>query len=356
MFALFAKAFLLSIPKADYSILNFECPIVDENVNPIKKCGPTLKTNVESIDSIRYAGFDCVTLANNHFRDYGDKGCITTIRELKRRKIDYVGGGLNIREAQQILYKEINDNKIAIVNFCENEFSIATKDRAGAAPLDLIENYNQIIEARNNSDYVIVIVHGGHEYYQLPSPRMKKLYRHFISIGADAVINHHQHCYSGYEYYKGKPIVYGLGNFCFDGNSKNRIWNEGYIASIDMQSEMISLEVIPYYQCDDFPLVEIISGDKKQKFVTSIQKLNEIISNDDLLNKNFEEWCNSRAPLIKNIFNSYHNRYLNAAAIRGWIGRPTSQAEQVAILNYIACEAHRDVTLNILFKELEING
>lgn len=43
---------------------------------------------------------------------------------------------------------------------------------------------------------------------------MQEIYRFFVDIGADAVINHHQHCYSGYEVYKEKPIFYGLGNFC----------------------------------------------------------------------------------------------------------------------------------------------
>ena len=42
---------------------------------------------------------------------------------------------------------------------------------------------------------------------------MKETYRFFVDCGADAVINHHQHCYSGYEYYKDKFICYGLGNF-----------------------------------------------------------------------------------------------------------------------------------------------
>ena len=340
------------IKKADYSIVNFECPIVEGDVKPITKCGPALRTNAYAVDSIKYAGFDCVTLANNHFRDFGDAGCKTTIEALNKNGIDYVGGGDNLREAQQVLYKEIKGSKVAFVNFCENEFSIATDTRAGAAPLDAVDNYNQILEARSNADYVIVIVHGGHEYYQLPSPRMKKLYRHFITIGADAVINHHQHCYSGYEYYEGKPIVYGLGNFCFDKDKNTSVWHDGYMVTISLEKENVYIELIPYVQCREYPVVTLIDGDKKQGFNTNIDVLNKIILNDELLKTRFDEWCNTRSQWIKSIFNSYHNRYLNAAASRGWIGRPASQKEMSVVMNYIMCEAHRDITLRVLFKDL----
>lgn len=335
------------ISRADYSIVNFECPVVNGDVKPIVKCGPALRTSAYAVDSIKYAGFDCVTLANNHFRDFGDEGCKTTIEELNKKAIDYVGGGLNISEAQQILYKEIKGHKVAFVNFCENEFSIATNESAGAAPLDAVDNYNQIVEARRNADYVIVIVHGGHEYYQLPSPRMKKLYRHFVTIGADAVVNHHQHCYSGYEYYNGKPIVYGLGNFCFDWKDKPIIWNEGYLASLDIVSEKISLELTPYNQCGKSSVVKFIEGEQRKKFFVDIEHINATIADDNLLEKSFDEWCNSRSQSIQTIFNSHHNRYLNFAARKGWIKRPASRKELLAELNYIVCEAHRDVTLNV---------
>lgn len=65
---------------------------------------------------------------------------------------------------------------IGIINFCENEWSIAEEDSAGANPMDFIDNAYQIREAKATHDKVIVIVHGDHEYYSLPSPRMQKQY------------------------------------------------------------------------------------------------------------------------------------------------------------------------------------
>ena len=337
------------VKQADYSIVNFECPVVEGDAKPIKKCGPALRTSNNAVDSIKYAGFDCVTLANNHFRDFGDNGCLSTLNELNRQNIDYVGGGRNIQEAQQILYKNIEGKKLAVVNFCENEFSIATATTAGAAPLDTVDNFHQITEARRSADFVLVIIHGGHEHYQLPSPRMKKLYRHFVDLGADAVVNHHQHCFSGYEYYNGKPIVYGLGNFCFDENGQlNSSWNEGYLATIDFSTLQPSLHITPYIQCNNEATVNIIYGDAQCLFNKRLSELNEIIQDDTRLQQSFDEWVKGRERWVYCLFNSYHNRYLNAAANRSWIPYPAPKKEIGVILNYISCEAHRDIVLDVL--------
>lgn len=225
------------IKSADYSIVNFEFPIVlnPESAKPIPKCGPNLKGTIESVDAVKYAGFNCCTLANNHILDQGENCCLDTKFELERAGVDTVGAGKNLDEASEILYKEVGGKVLAIINCCEHEFTIATATTAGANPLNPIQQYYKIQEARGNADYVLVIVHGGHEHYQLPSPRMQETYRFFVDAGADAVVNHHQHCYSGYEIYKNKPIFYGLGNFCFDiqPQKHDSIWNYGYMVQFN---------------------------------------------------------------------------------------------------------------------------
>lgn len=335
------------VKEVDYSIVNFECPVVEGEVKSINKYGPALRTERRAVDSIKYAGFDCVTLANNHFRDFGDAGCKTTIEELDKQGVDRVGGGMTLADAQQILYKELGGKKVAIVNFCENEFSIATSDQAGAAPMDTVDNYHQITEARRIADFVLVIVHGGHEHYQLPSPRMKKLYRYYIELGADAVVNHHQHCYSGYEYYNGKPIVYGLGNFCFDdGVSCNSIWYEGYMVKIDIEESRISL--IPYVQCRERVTVVPMEEEGLMKFNDRISELNEVVSDDIKLRTAFDVMADGRLRQTKTLFASYHNRYLNAAANRGYIPYIVKKKEVSAQLNRVLCEAHRDVIVRNL--------
>ena len=104
------------------------------------------------------------------------------------------------------------DVNIAVLNFAENEWSTASSDKPGANPINPISNFNSINITKESVDIVIVITHGGHEMYRLPSPRMKELYRFYIDAGADIVINHHTHCTSGYEKYNGKFIFYSIGN------------------------------------------------------------------------------------------------------------------------------------------------
>ena len=172
------------IERADYSIVNLECPVTPQRTKPIFKQGPCLQCGVEMLDAIKDVGFDCVTLANNHFRDYGEEGCVNTIKFLTAKGLDYVGGGRNLQEALQVFFRRIGGKTISIINCCEREFSLATDKRAGANPLSPITQYHQIIEARKKADFVILIIHGGVEHFQYPTKRMVQTYRFFIDAGA----------------------------------------------------------------------------------------------------------------------------------------------------------------------------
>lgn len=336
------------INSADYSILNFECCVVNvSQAKPINKFGPCLKCSANSIPFLAEEGFDCVTLANNHFRDFGDSACNNTIKLIKSSGLNYVGGGANLKEAQEIKYVTINEEKVAFINACEHEFSIATDDRAGSAPLDVVDICNQIKEARDNAKYVIVIIHGGHEHYQLPSPRMVKTYRFFVDNGADAIINHHQHCFSGYEVYKNKPIFYGLGNFLFDWKGKrNSAWNSGYIVLLNM-NESVDFEIVPYTQCNEEPVIELMSAKNKETFNDFLSKLNLILADSELLNQRFQQYCQERSRAIICPFTPYINKYARLAAGRHFLPYLIPIQKMAAQINYIECESHRDVLLNI---------
>ena len=325
---------------ADYSIVNMECPVMSKNVPPIEKIGPSLRCSESGVKGLLYSGFQCVTLANNHFRDYGNEGVAETIKVLEDNSIDHVGGGGNIKEASKVLYKDVKGQKLAIINCCEHEFSIATETAAGSNPLDPIHQYYAIREARKNADVVIVIVHGGHEHFQLPSTRMVETYRFFIDAGADAVVNHHQHCYSGYENYSGKPIFYGLGNFCFDHPQKHSgIWTEGYMVAIDFSTAIPSFEIIPYHQCADNPSVEILPVGT---FDNKLTELNDIITNPKKLQIAEQKYYSKSSKSYGNIFEPMRNRFYLGAKRRGWLPSFISKERKLTSEDYIMCEAHRD--------------
>lgn len=127
---------------------------------------------------------------------------------------------------------------MAFINSCEHEYSQANDENAGCCPLNPVSQYYTIIEAKKRADFVCVFVHSGVEHFQYPIVRMKSNYSFFIDSGDDAVINSHQHCYIGYEYYKEKPIVYGLGNLLFDNGMIDKKWNISYLAKVTLGEKM----------------------------------------------------------------------------------------------------------------------
>src|SRR5690606_31139432 len=131
-----------------------------------------------------------------------------TLTFCKSNSFATVGAGMDLREASEIKYLNADIGVIAIVNFTENEWSIATDSSAGANPMDIIDNAAQIKEAQANADIVVVIVHGGNEHNPYPSPRMVKQYRFYADCGASMVIGHHTHCIGGVEKYGKVPIFY----------------------------------------------------------------------------------------------------------------------------------------------------
>ena len=352
------------VSSADYSIFNYESPIVTKaESKPIVKAGPNLKSSINAAQFIKTVGFKMATLANNHVLDYGEDALVDTVEILNKLHFDTVGAGKNLEEASSVLYKNICGKNFAFVNCCEHEFSIATEAQAGANPLNPISQYYAIKEANEKADYVVVIVHGGTEHYQLPSQRMIDTYRFFIDTGANVVINHHQHCYSGYEEYKGGLIFYGLGNFCFDSfteqtSTKNTIWNEGYMVWLDFSEERISYKIYPYIQCAKEPKVELMREDEQKAFNTKISEINKIIQAPEQLKACNERWMNETYLQQQTILLPYPHRFLLSAATRGWIPKGLNKYRVTRLLNKVDCESHRDRLLFYLkqiLKGLETN-
>ena len=344
--------------QADYSIVNLECPIVRGGEKPIIKNGPNLHADTRALDALKGISTSCVTLANNHFRDFGDEGVLNTLSELSAYGIDYVGGGANATDAAAVLYKKICKETLAIVNCCEHESSIATADHCGSNPLNPIQQYYAIQEAKKKGDYVLVIVHGGVEHYQMPTPGMQEMYRFFIDAGADAVVNHHQHCYSGYEIYRGKPIFYGLGNLCFDRSDKrNSIWNEGFLLELSFGKGLVdegmkglmetSFRLIPYHQCDAEAMVVMCDEAEQKEFEDRIAELNAIIAKPEVLLAKYQKLLDETRMKYRGHLEPYKTRIARYLFRKGWL--PSIMKKKYAVItNVVECESHRERLIDAL--------
>lgn len=327
-------------------LLNFETVIANDESSKISKVGPHLKCTDKVVAYLRDAGVTAVTLANNHTMDYGEKALASTTELLESNGIKYVGAGKNLEEARNILYLEQNNEILAIINCCEHEFSYAEINKAGTNPLNPVQQYYSIQEAKTKADYVVVIVHGGHEFFDLPSLRMQETYRFFIDAGADAVINHHQHCYSGYEYYNGKPIYYGIGNFNFDWPGRKTSFYTGYVVRLKL-GETIKAEELPYTQCLNEPIIELKELDG---FRDDLMHKNEIIKDPEKLSQAVENYYESMIKSCEGVATPFSNKYLKELVKRGYLPKCISANKKILWKAYIDCESHRDVMLNYLKK------
>lgn len=337
-----------SIELSDYSIVNFEFPVVVDEGHPIEKDGPSLCGHADSVKFIKQIGFNCATLANNHILDQGIKCAVDTKKIINQEGIDTVGFGNDIQDASRVLYKLINNQTLAIINCCENEFSIASTNTSGANPINPVRQFYQIREAKENADYVLVIIHGGHEHYQLPSPRMKELYHFFIEVGADVVVNHHQHCFSGFEKCKNGLIFYGLGNFLFDSACSYKTWNEGYMVEIDFSKEGFSFRLIPYTQSLNGISVRPLSSDDDLIFQERLFNLNEIINDNVRLEAEFEQWNINNSGWITHMFEPWQDKITSFLYYHGLLPSFIKGHRKQLLLNMVRCESHLDRVRYIL--------
>lgn len=342
---------------SDFAITNLECPILldSKDISKIKKVGPSLSTTNNAASILKASGFNLLTLANNHIMDYGVIGLNQTIEAVKNNDLLYVGAGETLEKARKYIVISKNDISIGIINVTENEFSTASEQSPGANPLDIIKNHYDIVKCKKECDKVIVIYHGGHEGYQYPSPRIKELFHYYVDSGADAIICHHAHCFSGYEIYNEKPIFYGLGNFVFDWKDiRNNIWNYGYAVRLFLNSsKLIDFEIIPYEQGNDLPGVVKLKGEKLNTFHERLDEVNKIIANDEFLEKEFLKLSISRNMEYLSTFQPYSNRILNGLYKRGFLPSLLSQQKKRRILNTIRCESHRDLLLQTLKRDIK---
>lgn len=342
-----------SIIESDLAIVNLECPLTRRGTR-IAKSGPRLAADPECARGIRAAGFDVVTLANNHILDMGTVGLRDTLAACQDVGLQTVGAGQDLDEATQPLFVDVAGLHTAILAFAEHEFSIAAPTSAGAWPLDLIENRKQIKRATQEADFVLVIVHGGNEYHDLPSPRLVKTCRYFVDLGANAIVCHHSHVSSGTEVYRGSPIVYGVGNLLFDWpNPRPKGWYKGYLVELRIEpAAVLEMQLIPYWQCVAQPGLQRMTSIDAEHFFSEIAALSATVSDEKALQASWEQFCQSqRFSYLSGLFslNKLERRLLRWGL---WPFLRYQHSQVGRLLNLIRCESHRDVIISLLTSEL----
>ena len=331
----------------DLNILDLECPLTTSH-SKISKTGPHIKAHPATANILDHLNCSVVATANNHFKDYDWEGMAETYDTLRKHDIKWFGSGANLTEASKTFYWEKEDTKFAFINIAENEWTTTFAAEPGCHPIDLASVFNQIQEAKKTADFIVVIVHGGHEHYDLPSPRMKKWYRFFVDAGASAVLAHHTHIISGYEVYHEAPIFYSLGNFCFDWEGMRDLpWNKGMIVRLQFEKgKPITFERAYVEHNTDEVGVRLLSSEERKKIEVHQEQLNTIIADDSKLQKAFDDYVQQWKPVMNTWIQPYKGKYLPSLYKKGLLPSIITKNKKLLFTNLIRCEAHRDILIN----------
>jgi poly-gamma-glutamate capsule biosynthesis protein CapA/YwtB (metallophosphatase superfamily) len=210
--------FAAQLRDADFTIGNLECPLTTVG-QPLESKIISFRADPSTVNVLK-GRFDALAVANNHSGDYGTEAFLETLQHIESVGIPHFGGGRNLASAHAPLWIKRNGLRIAVLNY--NEFKPrsfeASAERPGIAWSEDSQVVSDIRAARAaGADLVIPFMHWGWEREPDPSQRQRQLARKMIDAGADVIVGAHPHVTQGAEYYRGKLIVYSLGNFVFDG-------------------------------------------------------------------------------------------------------------------------------------------
>jgi len=192
-----------TLKSADLVFINLENPVIEKC--PRHLTGFIFCTDPSMILGLKYAGVDVITLANNHSRNYGQKGFDETINHLENQ-------GLQVTGNNNLVVKMVEDTKFGFLGFEKSQQSnpiLTDKEK------ELIKKSNEEV------DILIIAMHWGVEYRDKALPGVKSLAKELVALGGDVIVGHHPHWVQDFEMIDGVPVYYSLGNFIFD-----QMWSE----------------------------------------------------------------------------------------------------------------------------------
>lgn len=264
--------FYLSEP--DIMAGNLELPITTRGT-PIEGTPYVYKGSPDALPAIRDAGFDVMSLANNHALDQGLEGMHDTMKHLQEAGLGYMGVGNNDAEAFAPLIMEARGFKVAYIGVSGViPFTHVKADRNTPGIAETYETTRTvaaIASAKEEADLVIVMVHWGKDAADKPENLQRNYAKEYIDAGADMVIGSHPHVLQGFEMYKGKWIAYSLGNFVYASNPTGPQGDTGVLDAICDKAGECTLKFNPMNvkQSQPFPL----EGEAKQQMLDRLSSI-----------------------------------------------------------------------------------
>jgi poly-gamma-glutamate synthesis protein (capsule biosynthesis protein) len=276
------------IRQADISMVNLDTTFSQGHASPTSGSDFPAQADPKRVDVLLSGGIDLVTLANRTITQDSATDLSDTLATLNRSNIQTVGAGGNAQEARRPVIMEVKGQRVAYLGYYDSDLQAASDRSAGINPRrnDIIAEDIQAL--RKQVDWIVVNYHWGEELAKYPGDWQIDLARFTIDQGADLVVGYHSHSLQGAEIYKGRPIVYSLGNFIF-GNQPSQLSQaepqspqmgksvgnyDTAVLQVGLKDRQMRVELLPVavrnYQA------RVVSGDEGQAILKQVTNISDI--------------------------------------------------------------------------------
>jgi len=252
----------------DLTVINMEGTLTEETVRLDKQFA--FKGPPEFIDILSGSSIEAANVANNHSHDYGEKSFRDTVERLE-------SAGIAVFGYDQVQVLNVKGIRVGLSGIYELD------DHLERIP-QLKENIRKL--KRQDVDVIVAVFHWGNELETVPDSNQTALAHLAIDEGADLVIGHHPHVVQGIESYKGKNIVYSLGNFCFGGNTRptdmdTMIFQQTFLFNsqkeiVDSKINIIPCSVSSEINYNDYR-PRVLTGQEAQEVLDKVKERSDAI-------------------------------------------------------------------------------
>jgi len=243
---------------ADITVGNLESTL-SLNGEPMQPNDDSFGGTPALLGPLRRAGFDALSLGNNHTGDYGSTALIETVRAFDDSPIEPFGAGEGLREASRPAIIEVDGVRFAFVAFnAVGETPRAVPGQPGAltvrmpprtgplVPADLDRVASVVRRAARSADAVVVLPHWGEQYMHDPEPIQSRVARRLVAAGADLIVGGHPHWVQSAERIQGVPVLHSLGNFIFDMDFSTETMEGVFLETTWRGDKLVGTELVPY--------------------------------------------------------------------------------------------------------------
>lgn len=219
---------------------NLESPISDINASCSKNI--CFQADAYTVDALEDAGFDVLSLANNHALDYGSEVLLNTRNILSEKEMQGVGIVLANSTEQELVVEYIKGVSIGFLAYDRWDYMDENVSTGNIGD----NMYAEIMKADDKVDILVISLHWGREYETEQDEDQMRIAHAVIENGADIVIGHHPHVLQGFEEYEGGIIAYSLGNFLFDQPTEHTPVKEGVNQGVLLLVDVVNATVHNY--------------------------------------------------------------------------------------------------------------